>query len=131
AAGSAYVTGQTNGQSFPTTPGAFQPLNHGGLDAFALKLNPAGSALVYSTYLGGMFDDIGKGIAIDAVGNAYITGQTSSPDFPKANALQSILGGFQDAFVAKLNATGSALAYSTFLGGREGESGNAIAVDSS
>lgn len=131
AAANAYVTGQTNALNFPTTPGAFQSINHGYTDAFALKLNAGGSALVYSTYLGGVYEDSGKGIGVDSMGNAYVTGQTVSADFPKASAMQPTMGGFQDAFVTKLNATGTALVYSTFLGGGEKESGNAIAVDSS
>ncbi|MEN3332726.1 MAG: hypothetical protein V7641_2091 [Blastocatellia bacterium] len=134
AAGNAYVTGETTAYNFPTTPGAFQTVkgqSEGGgpLESFALKLNPNGSALVYSTYLGGGYDDSGKGIAVDATGHAYITGQTRSPDFPTANAMQPTMGATQDAFVTKLNATGTALVYSTYLGGGENESGNGIAID--
>lgn len=129
AAGNAYVTGQTNALDFPITPGAFQSTNGGENDAFALKLNANGSALIYSTYLGGMYDDTGKGIGIDAAGNACITGQTISPNFPVAHALQPSMSDFQDAFVTRLNATGTALLYSTFLGGANADSGNAIAVD--
>lgn len=131
--GSAYVTGQTNSTSFPTTAGAFQTVNHGyGYnDAFALKLTASGSTLAYSTYLGGMYDDKGNGIAIDSAGNAYITGWTQSSDFPLAHAIQTTIGGFQDGFVTKLNETGTGIVYSTFLGGHEGESSNGIAVDAS
>lgn len=129
AVGNAYVTGQTNALNFPTTPGAFQATNGGTIDSFALKLNAAGSALVYSTYLGGIYDDIGKGIAVDATGNAYVTGRTGSPDFPRANAMQPSINGFLDAFITKVNATGTALVYSTFLGGRDSDSGNGIALD--
>jgi hypothetical protein len=130
-AGNVYVTGQTNGFNFPTTPGAFQSTNHGYTDAFALKLNDSGSALIYSTFLGGLYEDSGKGIAVDAGGSAYVTGQTVSVDFPMANAMQAMMSGYQDAFVTKLNSTGTSLVYSTYLGGREKESGNGIAVDSS
>ena len=100
-------------------------------DAFVTKLNPSGTALVYSTYLGGRFDDIGFGIAVDAAGNAYVAGEAISDDFPISNSLQPTIGGFVDAFVAKLNTTGSALIFSTYLGGSGIDVANAIALDSS
>src|SRR4029077_1139456 len=103
----------------------------GAQDVFVAKLNSAGSALVYSTYLGGSDNDIGNRIAVDALGNAYVTGTTSSSDFPTVNALYPALRGVADAFVAKLSPSGSALIYSTYLGGSDSESGYAIAVDSS
>jgi hypothetical protein len=81
------------------------------------KLNPTGSALVYSTYLGGSGDDFGLGIALDSSTNAYVTGGTASTNFPTAGAFQPALAGSFDAFVTKLNATGSGLTYSTYLGG--------------
>ena len=87
------------------------------------KLNPSGSALVYSTYLGGSSNDDGIGIAVDAAGNAYVTGYTDLSDFPTLNPLQPLYKGNQDAFVAKLNPTGSALVYSTYLGGSEADWG--------
>ena len=103
----------------------------GGTDAFVAKLNPAGSALVYSTYLGGSSLDYGNGIAVDAAGDAYVTGVTTSTNFPTANPFQATNpGGVQDAFVTKLNPAGSALVYSTYLGGTGDEIGNGIAVDS-
>jgi hypothetical protein len=123
ASGNAYVTGQTYFSDFPTTPGAFQTTNAGSFDVFVSKLNPAGSALVYSTYLGGSFEDLGSGIAVDAVGNAYVTGATSSVNFPTTpGAFQTALGSagieqMENAFVTKLNPAGSALVYSTYLGG--------------
>jgi hypothetical protein len=136
ASGNAYVRGFTNSIDFPTTPGAFQRTFGGGEDAFVTKLNASGSALVYSTYLGGSgfdggFD--GGGIAIDAAGNAYVTGTTTSGDFPTTpGAFQTTPGdGFgrvQDAFVSKLNAAGSALVYSTYLGATD-TGGFGIAVD--
>jgi hypothetical protein len=86
--------------------------------------------LSYSTYLGGSFDDIGYGIAVDSAGNAYVTGYTESANFPTANPRQSANGGGRDAFVAKLNAAGSVLAYSTYLGGSNDDYGYGIAVDS-
>ena len=124
-AGNAYVTGQSSSSNFPTTPGAFQTVCAGGV--FVSKLNPTGSALVYSTYLCG--GDYGYGIAADSAGNAYVTGYTSSTSFPTMNPLQSTLNGAMDAFVTKLNPTGSALVYSTYLGGSKLNGATAIAVD--
>ena len=129
--GNAYVTGETYSTNFPTA-NAFQPA-YGGVnsEAFVTKLNATGSALVYSTYLGGSDQDMGRGIAVDSSGNAYVTGSTISTNFPTANAIQARYGGNSDAFVTKLNATGSALVYSTYLGGSDIDSGSGIAVDSS
>jgi len=130
AAGNAYVTGFTDAADFPTTKGAFRTTPAGSSDAFVTKLNAAGSALVYSTYLGGSDSDSGVGIAVDASGNAYVTGGTTSPDFPTtAGSFQGAYGGNSDAFVTKLNPTGSAVIYSTYLGGSGGDSGSGIAVD--
>ncbi|UUZ81950.1 SBBP repeat-containing protein [Paenibacillus sp. P26] len=129
--GNAYVTGSAT-TGFPVTPGAFQPLPGGSGDAFVTKLNPTGTALVYSTYLGGDQLDSGQGIEIDSAGNAYITGFTESANFPVTpGALDTTLGGMDDAFVAKLNPTGTALVYSTYLGGTGQDFGNAIDIDSS
>ena len=135
AAGNAYATGTTCSSDFPTANSLQASLASAcsaacfGGDAFVSKLNSAGSALVYSTYLGGSSCDIGQGIAVDAAGNAYVTGVTESSDFPTANPLQSSLSGSSNAFVAKLNPAGSALAYSTYLGGSPGDSGYGIAAD--
>ncbi len=130
AAGSAYVTGETESNDFPTTAGAFDTSFNGNNDAFVTKLNATGSALVYSTYLGGSGDDRGHGIALDA-GNAYITGETESPNFPTTlGAFDTSFNGNVDAFVTKLNATGSApLLYSTYLGGSNADRGFEIADD--
>jgi len=128
--GNAYVTGQTDSPDFPLA-NALQAALGGGIDAFVTKLNAAGSALTYSTYLGGSGNDQGLGIAVDSSGNAYVTGQTTSSPFPLASALQGAFGGSDDAFVAKLNAVGSALTYSTYLGGSGNDGGNSIAVDGS
>jgi hypothetical protein len=128
AAGNAYVTGVTNSTDFPTLD-PLQPTYGGGGDAYVAELNAAGSALVYATYLGGSGLDGGWGIAVDAAGNAYITGLTDSTDFPTAHPLQPAKGAGHDAFVAKLNAAGSALVYSTFLGGSSDDFGASIAVD--
>ncbi len=131
--GDAYVTGYTQSSNFPTTAGALQTTFGGGLvDAFVSKLNSSGSALLYSTYLGGSSDAVGQGIAVDSSGNAYVTGYTQSSNFPTtAGALQTTFGGLADAFVSKLNSSGSALVYSTYLGGGSTDFGFGIAVDSS
>ena len=130
--GNAYVTGLTNSTDFPTTGGAFQTADpDGGVgDAFVTKLNAAGSALVYSTYLGGSATDRAAGVAVGPAGGAYVIGTTSAADFPTVNAAQPTLGGSADAFVTNLDATGSALAYSTYLGGSANEGGEGIALDS-
>jgi hypothetical protein len=140
-AGSAYVTGTTSPftdtsgipSGFGTTPGAFQQTSRGGADAFVTKLNAAGTALVYSTYLGGSSDDSGAGIAVDAGGCAYVVGGTGSTDFPLQAPAQ---GAIQEpalghTFVSKLNAAGTALVYSTYLGGSGQDVGHGIAVDGS
>jgi hypothetical protein len=130
-AGSAYVTGSTASSDFPTTAGAFDTTFNGFDDAFVTKLNATGSALVYSTYLGGTANEFGLGIAVDSAGNAYVTGDTDSTGFPTtAGALDTTQNGSYDAFVTKLNATGSALVYSTYLGGSTTDIGTGIAVDS-
>jgi Bacterial Ig-like domain (group 3)/Beta-propeller repeat len=133
-AGNAYVTGDTESADFPTM-NPLQPAKSGGYDAFVARLNPAGSALVYSTYLGGSGGDSGSGIAVDSAGNAYVTGYTESADFPvTSGAFQTVCGdvgcAYADAFVTKINTTGSALVYSTHLGGNGSDLGNGIAVDS-
>ena len=131
-AGSAYVTGLTNSTDFPTTAGAAQTTNAGGIfDAFVTKLDATGSGLVYSTYLGGSDSDFGSGIAVDGAGSAYVTGDTASTNFPTtAGAAQTTYaGGDIDAFVTKLDATGSGLVYSTYLGGSNDDVGFGIAVD--
>jgi hypothetical protein len=132
AAGSAYITGQTSSTAFPTTAGAFKTVRAGDGDAFVTKLNAAGSALSYSTLLGGGDTDGSSAIAVDAGGNAYVTGFTRSANFPiTAGAFQaSLAGDADDAFVTKLNPSGSALVYSTFLGGINDDIGNDVAVDS-
>jgi hypothetical protein len=128
--GRAYVTGYTTSSDFPTTAGAFDTSPNGSLDAFVTKLDATGSALVYSTRLGGSSNDLGLGIAVDGGGDVYVTGFTASPNFPTtAAALSRSLKGVEDAFVTRLDASGSALAYSTFLGGSFADSGYDIAVD--
>jgi hypothetical protein len=141
--GSAYVTGITTALDFPTTPGAFQTVNKASIDigtAFVTKLSADGSSLVYSTYLGGSTgeDDSGAtfgtgAIAVDASGSAYVTGVTLSANFPTtAGALNTTCNSpCDDAFVSKLNPSGTGLVYSTFLGGTGNKYsvGSGIAVD--
>ncbi len=134
-AGKVYVTGITSSANFPTTPGARQTVFGGMDDAFVTKIDPTQSgaaSLVYSTYLGGSNLDEGFGIAVDSSGNAYVAGLTASADFPTVGAFQAAFnGGIDDAFVSKLNAAGSALLYSTYLGGNDDDEGFAIATDNS
>jgi len=149
-ANNVYVGGCTISSNFPTTPGAFQQvwggsepqnefLNSG--DGFVTKLNPAGTALVYSTFFGGGGDDCVSAIAVDSTGNVYMTGSTSTMNLPTTpGAFQPSYRGYVelpfeiehlygDAFAAKLNPTGSALVYLTYLGGRANDGGTAIAID--
>ena len=130
--GYAYVTGRTTSTGFPTAS-AYDSSFGGGVDAFVTKLNGAGTALVYSTYLGGTSTDAAYAIALDSSGCAYVTGETSSTNFPTVSAFSYGLAseGMSDAFVAKLSASGSSLTYSTYLGGNSIDIGLGIAVDSS
>ena len=127
--GNAYVTGYTTSTNFPTASALFGSHRPGSLfDTFVTKLSASG-ALVYSTYLGGSGTEFGWGVAVDSAGNAYVTGYTSSTDFPTASALYGSSSGTPDAYVAKLNASGNALIYSTYLGGSTSDTGLSIAVD--
>ncbi len=128
--GNVYVTGETVSLDFPTT-NAVQKTSGGSNDVFVAKLNAGASNLVYSTYLGGSGDDFAHGIAVDSSGNAYVIGNTESPDFPTRNAYQSTFAGFDDAFIFKLGPRGTNLLYSTYFGGTDYDAGNAIAVDNS
>ncbi len=131
-AGNAYVTGGTYSPNFPLV-NPYQGACNGCsdyLDVFVTKFNPFGSAMLYSTYLGGTGDDGGVGIAVDGDGNIYVTGHTESPNFPLVNTLQVAYGGgATDAFVTKFNAAGNALLYSTYLGGSNEDVGHDIAVN--
>jgi hypothetical protein len=129
--GNAFVTGQTNSTNFP---GSALSKSKGGGDIFVVKLNPAGSALSYSAFLGGSAADTAAAIAVDGAGNAYVTGKTTSKDFPVVGGFQAspgVTGGDPsgDAFVTKLNALGTAILYSTYLGGSAADEGRGIAVD--
>ena len=140
-AGNVYLAGRTTSGDFPTTKNTLQPSPAGGSDAYVVKINPsrAGKAgLVYATYLGGSADDTGGDIAVDTAGNAYITGDTRSTILPvTVGAFQPSIGGISDvfsapggdAFVAKLNAAGTALVYFSYLGGSGGDGGSSIALD--
>ena len=128
-AGNVYVTGVTRSGAFPTTPGAYDVVWNG-WDTFVFKFNPTGATLDYSTFLGGGASEWGFDIAIDSVGCAYVTGYTTSGDFPTTpGAFDDTFGGVFDAFVTKLNATGSGLIYSTYLEGGYQDEGRSIAVD--
>jgi hypothetical protein len=131
ATGSIYVVGKTNSLKFPITPGAFEDSFRGlEFDAFVTKLSPGGNQLEYSTYLGGDSNDSGIAIAVDAGGNAFVTGGTNSNDFPATqSAYQGVNNGHTNAFVTELNSTGTDVIYSTFLGGSFTDRGDAIAVD--
>jgi hypothetical protein len=131
ASGSAYVTGVTSSSDFPAVVGPDTSHNGGYLDAFVAKVNPDGTALVYAGFLGGSDWDEGSGIAVDASGSAYVTGGTSSSDFPAVVGPDLSYNGNGDAFVAKVNPDGTALVYAGFLGGSDWDEGSGIAVDAS
>jgi RHS repeat-associated protein len=126
--GNSYITGVVDSTNFPTV-NPLQSTTAGDFDVFVAKLNATGTALVYSTYLGGSCGDEGKALALDAAGNVYLTGRTCSNDFPTANPFQGSLGGGNDAFVTKLNPQGNGLVYSTYLGARYPDEAYGIAVN--
>jgi hypothetical protein len=130
ASGNAYVTGYTASADFPAVVGPDTSFN-GGWDAFVAKVNPSGTALVYAGFLGGSSYDWGLGIAVDSSGNAYVTGETYSSDFPAVVGPDTSFNGGRDAFVAKVNPSGTALVYAGFLGGSGYDKGYGIAVDAS
>jgi Beta-propeller repeat len=133
--GLAYVTGDTTSTNFPVSANALQPVFAGGSfdgdDAFLTVIKTDGTAFVYSTFLGGSGDDYGSGIAVDPRGNIYLTGSTTSSTFPgvTSTSLQPLYGGGEDAFVTMITADFHGIGYSTFLGGGEADFANAIAVD--
>ncbi|MCP4583861.1 MAG: hypothetical protein GY839_19800 [candidate division Zixibacteria bacterium] len=129
--GSAYVTGWTQSNDFPTVNpynGSFSGIG----DVFVTKLSPAGNSLTYSTYLGGSSGpDFGYAIAVDGSGSAYVTGKTRSNDFPTVNPYDGNLDGFSDVFVTMLSPAGNSLTYSTYLGGSSDDEGFSVTVDGS
>ena len=134
--GNAYIVGTSASLNFPTTAGTIKPTalpstnNQFWYDAFVTKINPAGTALVFSTYFGGRNgSEIGTGAAVDANGNVLLSGTTAANDLPTVNAYQSTFGGTDDAFAAKLNPTGSSIIYSTYLGGNNTDTGGKIALN--
>ena len=128
--GDLYATGWTESLNFQIAA-PIQASNAGSVNAFVLKLNPAGTSLLYATYIGGNGTDRGEAIAVDSSGEAYVTGSTGSSNFPMMDPIDSKLGGGEDAFALKINSIGNLLVYSTYLGGTSTDYGYAIAVDSS
>jgi len=133
--GNAYCVGRVDSTSinFPTTTGALATTYRGGdFDGVVFKLNAQGNALVYSTFLGGEENGSTEGVAVDSSGNAYVTGGTKSIGFPiTSGAVQGFVAGDTDAYLTKINATGSGLLYSTLLGGTGTDRGSGVAIDSS
>ena len=128
--GAAYVTGVTSSADFPTTSGGFDTTLDGGVDTFVVKITPNGSALAYAIFLGGDSFDRGWGIAVDENSAAYVTGDTSSLNFPTTSStFDATHNGRCDAFVVKVAPDGSTLVYATFLGGSDWDEGQDIAVD--
>jgi hypothetical protein len=125
-AGSVYVTGETYSSDYPGASGPRQ----GSTDLFVTKLNPQGSAILYSTILGGSDDEAGNAVAVDAAGNAWITGATESANFPALNPLQQadFSAGFQETFATKLGPSGQ-IQFSSYLGVESNDQGNDIALD--
>jgi uncharacterized protein (TIGR03437 family) len=131
AAGDAFVTGSTTSTNFPTAGGPFQSTLKGSTNAFVSKIGYPGGALIYSTYLGGSGTDSGAGIAVDSSGATYVTGVTTSANFPvTSGAYQSTLAGSANAFVTRLAGSGQSLLYSTYLGGSGSDAANAVTIDS-
>lgn len=128
--GNCYLIGSTASTNFPTR-NPLQAANRGGLDIFLSKLNATGSNLIYSTYLGGSFGDLGRGIAVDPAGSVFLTGSTFSSDFPVQSAFQANTRGGGDAFVARINSAGTALLYSSYLGGAGLDEATGLAIDGS
>jgi hypothetical protein len=129
-AGQVHVTGHTSSGNFPVTLGtAWFPVARGGFDAFVTRLNAAGTALGYGTFLGGSGDDYGTGLAVDSQGRAVVTGRTASTNFPTVGALQSSKAGGDDVFITQLNAAGSGGVFSSYLGGSGDDEAHDLALD--
>lgn len=126
-----YATGFTNSTNLSLIVNAIQPTKSAGYDAFVAKLNSNGSSVFYSTFLGGNNNDASYAIAVDNAGNCYLTGETFSTNFPQVGSLQASKSGVQDAFVTKINSSGSAILFSTYLGGSAVDAGEAVAADPS
>lgn len=130
AAGNTYFSGQTDSLDFPVTAGAAQPAIGGGTDAFVAKVGPAGSPLLFATYLGGSSSDVGNAVAVGPGATVYVAGETASSDFPTTpGAFQAAMPGRRAGFVTKLDASGQALVYSTYLGGTATARCSALAVN--
>jgi len=128
--GNATMIGRSESSNFPVTPEAFDTTYHGSGDVLVAQLNATGSALIYCTFIGGYASEYGRSVVLDDAGNAYLAGDTESPDFPaNYGAFDSTFNGWKDAFVAKLNTTGSDLTYATFLGGDDPDIAYGIAID--
>jgi len=127
--GNVYLTGGTGSANFPVQQGAFDVAHNGSTDVFVMKVNLTTGVLFYSTFIGGSVAERANGIAVDRDGNAYLTGFTSSANYPTESASDSTFNSLNDVFVTKLNARGSALIYSTFIGGTSSEAGAGIAID--
>ncbi|HWH36055.1 MAG TPA: Calx-beta domain-containing protein [Acidimicrobiales bacterium] len=128
--GNAHVTGYTDSPDFPLVNPARPAFGGGSADAFAIKVNPTGTGLIYSTYLGGTAHDEGIAVAVDGAGNAHYTGFTESRDFtPIVDPVQASFGGSQDAFVTKMGPAGGEPIYSTYVGGSRQDHGRGIDTD--
>jgi len=130
--GDAFITGYSTSSNFPTTSGAFDRTHNGANDVIVSKLNSAGSSLVYSTYIGGRYDDYGRGIKVDSNGNPYIVGfsDDANPGYPTTTgAYNTNYNGNKDVFATKLNSAGSSLVYSTLIGGSGDDCGYGIDID--
>jgi hypothetical protein len=125
--GSIYVTGRTKSKDFPIKNG-FDKTHNGTWDAFVIKISPNGDKINFSTFIGGEEDDWGYGIAVDKSENIYISGNTSSPDFPTKNAFDNTMAE-EDTYITKINPSGNSLNYSTFLGGSNTEKGWGLTID--
>jgi hypothetical protein len=129
--GNVYVAGETRSPNFPIVGGFDSLLATGTTDAFVVKINAAGTAIVWSSYLGGSGDDFAYGIAVDGAGNVFVTGKTTSTDFPASGGFDAAISGSADAFVTKIAADGASIMWSSYLGGSQSETGRAIATDGS
>jgi hypothetical protein len=128
--GNAVVTGATLSSDFPTTPGAYDRSPNGRIDIIVAKISASGNALLWSTLIGGGFDDEGHALVLDTSDNVFITGHTASPDWPVTPGAYDVsFNGAEDAIVAKLSASGGALWWSTFMGGSSTEEGHSITLD--